>query len=218
MALNGQDRRPVIGNLWVRSHPTVLRLAKRVESKSGDDADVTDQHGFVTFRVQCLSGLQPRRQVVAADGTVVLTLQEALVAGSWQVFRGDSTKAADRVATIKPKLLSYKPNLRVYLQQGDRHEPGDKSNQEPDFVVRGDSETAQRKTFQISQKAARGEQVVGVLRQTHWFVRQEGMDYKRNRYNLQVAPGMDVAFMLALCVVADKKFCTSYGGAGDAFC
>ena len=188
--------------------PTFTRLfLKEQPSFSGDDFDIFDEAGQVWFRMDAKSfSITSKRTLLDASHNAVCMLDKQLLSirGTWSLYRGTSTTKADRLATFEPKILTTRPNIKIYLSDGDR---------EPDYAVRGDFN---ERNFDVSFINQGQETLVArctrITRDTYHRYRggyssgRRSSIGKPDTYMMTVAPNVDVALMTAICLTVDEVY------------
>lgn len=145
--------------------------------------------------------MRERRQLRDVYGRIVCTLTRQMLSlsGKWSLFHGNDSHRSMPMLTIEPKLFTLKPKIKVYLNDGDRY---------PDYLARGDF---LGRHFEINRVFPDGsEQLVACCSKQSMFS-NGGAFFNtcvldKQTYYLDIMPGVDAAFIVALCVIVDEQF------------
>ncbi|PSC67671.1 LURP-one-related 10-like [Micractinium conductrix] len=194
--------RAIVNAQYCAQGEVTLKAQERVMSIGGDGFQIKDDQGRLWFRVDNkLFSMREKRALVDATGRTVCGLQKKLISlkPTFQITRGDS--ADEVIAEIKPKLLSLKPCVNVFLVAGD----GDR---EPDFKCQGNFRA---KKFEVVSLLGGQETEYAKIKKESQF--SSGAAFFKARlmpeadaYFIHAPPGADLAFLCALCIAVDELF------------
>ncbi len=105
------------------SQPVTLVLVERasVMGIGGDDFDIFDATGRPHFKLSAkvFSHSDKRALIDVQTGAPIVSMERKLVslAGRWALYDGQGQR---RIAEAKPVMMTLKPRIKVYLNDGDK--------------------------------------------------------------------------------------------------
>ncbi|KAL4425148.1 hypothetical protein ABPG77_008253 [Micractinium sp. CCAP 211/92] len=178
--------------------PLVLKAQENLASLSGDSFTVTGEDGRVWYKVDAkMFSMREKKAIVDASGRPVAGLKKKLVAlkPTLQLFRGGDFEHP--VATIRQKMMTIKPSVVVTLE----------GQEEASYKAKGNFLA---KKFEVLAVAGGQEREIAKIHKESRFSSTtafaKAMMTDKQAYFIEVAPGADVAFLVALCVAIDEIF------------
>ncbi|KAL3141272.1 hypothetical protein ABBQ38_003607 [Trebouxia sp. C0009 RCD-2024] len=185
----------VVGQQYCSPAEQVFFLKEKLASLSGDDFDIFDGSNNPAFKMQASAlSLTEKRVLKNAQNQPVCSLKKKLMSsGTWYISSGSSAGDKDRLATIKKGMENNTHSANVFLQGNSSQHFAQPI---PDYSARGDF---QNRSFFIYRGTI---PVAEVMRRVSGAEKFSG----KNQYALRVSPGIDCAFMVALCITVDELF------------
>ena len=185
----------IIDQRFLVQQQTTLIMKEDPVSFSGDDFNIADSMGRPWFRLDSKAwSITEKRTLLDNNRVPVLSMEKKLFSfgTKWQASQSNRN-----LFTVEPKILTLKPHLNIYLNDGDR---------EPDFKVSG-SYTA--KDFQIVDKRGGAKRVIATCSKQRphqssaaFLNHMVGAD----AYYINIEPGIDAAFITAICLLLDEFY------------
>ncbi|KAL7752965.1 hypothetical protein RI367_001416 [Sorochytrium milnesiophthora] len=174
--------------------PTETRLSIQEKvSWSGDDFKVKDASGTVWFWCdgKAFSLVRDKKVLLDASGQPVLNIKDRISFPhkGFSIYVGGHSER--KVAHISQKMQMTGATILIDVTLLD--------GRQTQLVIKGSYAAFSAFIFAGHPRSG-GQLLAKISRQPSIF----GTILERDRYVLQVAPGVDVAFMVALCIVLDE--------------
>ncbi|KAK9728921.1 hypothetical protein K7432_000674 [Basidiobolus ranarum] len=184
----------VIGSQYIAQQPTILYLRELI-SLSGEEFKIKDSNGTVLFRCHghFFSGLSQKKTVMDMFGNPVFNIKHKVLSftKAYELYLGDnSQKLLGDIDTHITMTCSKMTALLTTL--------GGTACQ---FIVKGDFRVHEAFIFRGDPKRG-GTLLAKVFRPV--TARQIFLD--KHDYCLEIAPGVDMALMVSLCIMMDESY------------
>ncbi|EPQ31888.1 uncharacterized protein PFL1_00087 [Pseudozyma flocculosa PF-1] len=181
----------VIPHFTQHSTQIALQVREQKMSMSGDDFSVKDAvTGNTMFKVDgSYFSMRDKKNITDASGNPLFTVKKKLIA-IHSTYVGTSPKTDDVIFTVKSSF-----SLGTKLTATFKNVAGD--GQETELVLRGD---LLDRSAEITTKDG-----IPVARIARSFVNAGELLFDKQTYVLTVAPGVDAALLLAICICLDEK-------------
>jgi uncharacterized protein YxjI len=195
----------VINPRYVAQQETVLKIVElygAIRGKEDDFAIFDARTGQQVFKMDS-AAYDPkwqRRVLRDAYGAPACCLMKKpmSLSGAWEVYAGGDF--AHKLLEVKPKMMSMTPVLAVNeVNDGDRL---------PDYYADGNFRAKSFDIVRCNPDGSRGAAVATIKAESKWSSGHNYVRAKDNKdtYYARVQPGVDLAFISALCVIIDEVY------------
>ncbi|CAE6390873.1 unnamed protein product [Rhizoctonia solani] len=163
---------------YAQNHELTLKLREKRMSLSGDSFEITDPQGRPYFQIEGSAlSFREKKTLKQADGRPILNIQNKLL-------------------TIHRQFLIYNANESTDSEPLDVTFKNAADGRQVQFDLRG--------SFfdRNAEVTVNGQPVARISRQ---FMNSGQLLFDQQTYYLTVAPGVDAAMMVAMCVCMDEK-------------
>lgn len=177
--------------------PTTLVLKEKFASLSGDDCTIKDESGQKVFKLDAKTiSLRDSRTLEDSNGKPLVNMRKKMISlhGKWY----GSTPEGKLLFTVSPKIVTLKPSVNVYLDDGDK---------DPDFTIKG---SWRKKDFKIFDVRNGQNVLIAECNKTRSY---EGVSafvktqiLETDEYFITIQPGCDAAFISSLCLLLDEIY------------
>ncbi|CAE6464152.1 unnamed protein product [Rhizoctonia solani] len=177
---------------YAQNHELTLKLREKRMSLSGDSFDITDPQGRAYFKIEgSVLSLRDKKTLKQADGRPIFNIQNKLLSIHRQflIYNANQSTESEPLCVIKSHFSLTGAKLDVQFKNAA-------DGRQVQFDLRG--------SFfdRSAEVTVNGQPVARISRQ---FLNSGELLFDQQTYYLTVAPGVDAAMMVALCVCMDEK-------------
>ncbi|KAI8586382.1 tubby C-terminal-like domain-containing protein [Geranomyces variabilis] len=184
---------------FIAQRETTLLLKEKIMSFSGDDFSIKEvQTGQPYFKVDGRNfSLRQKKQFLDAYGVPVFNMKKKLLklVSTQNIYKADSSD--EKLFVIESTFTFMKPKIFVVfndLVTGEQCEVGLKGN----WIARQCVLWIDR-----GRRGKDNQQIIGYIH-SEW-AEARNLLFDKQTYFLRIAPGVDMALMVAICVALDEK-------------
>jgi len=178
--------------MYAQNIEVTLKLREKRMSLSGDSFAITDVQGRPYFKMEGNAfHIRDKKTLMQADGRPIFNIQNKLLSihSQYLVYNATQSTESQPLFTVKSHFSMTGANLDVsFINASD--------NRLVKFELKGSF-------FDRSAEITMGGQPVARI--SRQFMNSGELLFDQQTYFLTVAPGVDVAMMVALCVCMDEK-------------
>ncbi|CAE6413629.1 Protein LURP-one-related 15 OS=Arabidopsis thaliana GN=At5g01750 PE=1 SV=1 [Rhizoctonia solani AG-1 IB] len=177
---------------YAQNYELTLKLREKRMSLSGDSFEITDPQGRPYFQIEGSAlSFREKKTLKQADGRPILNIQNKLLTIHRQYFIYNANESTD-----SEPLCLIKSHFSVTGAKLDVQFKNAADGRQVQFDLRG--------SFfdRNAEVTVDGQPVARISRQ---FMNSGQLLFDQQTYYLTVAPGVDAAMMVALCVCMDEK-------------
>ncbi|KAJ1303287.1 hypothetical protein OPQ81_011484 [Rhizoctonia solani] len=177
---------------YAQNYELTLKLREKRWSLSGDSFDITDAQGRPYFKIEGNAfSIRSKKTLKQADGRSIFNIQNKLLTIHHQylVYNADESTDSEPLFVVKSHFSFTGAKMDVAFRNAS-------DGRQIQFDLRGSF-------FDRSAEiTVDGQPVARISRQ---FLNSGEILFNQQTYYLTIAPGVDAAMMVALCVCMDEK-------------
>ncbi|CAE6472489.1 unnamed protein product [Rhizoctonia solani] len=177
---------------YAQNHELTLKLREKRMSLSGDSFEITDPQGRPYFKIEGSAlSFRDRKTLKQADGRPILNIQNKMLTihRQFYIYNANESSDSEPLCLIKSHFSVTGAKLDVTFKNAA-------DGREVRLDLRGSLFDRNAEITVNDQPVAR------ISRQ---FMNSGQLIFDQQTYYLTVAPGVDAAMMVALCVCMDEK-------------
>ncbi|QRV92443.1 protein LURP-one-related 15 [Ceratobasidium sp. AG-Ba] len=176
---------------YAQNYELTLKLREKKMSLSGDSYEITDVQGRPYFKMEGHAfHLRDKKSLMQADGRPIFNIQNKLLSihSQYLVYNAKESTESEPLFVVKSHFSLTGARLRDVQNAAD--------GRDVVFELKGSF-------FDRNAEITMGGQPVARI--TRKFMNAGQLLFDQQTYYLTVAPGVDAAMMVALCVCMDEK-------------